>query len=108
MADRWFVLRVLMLIIVVAYTDEEKALFRTNADACHKHRREVEDAMNEYMTESGFTYGTPRQQAIQALFDEHMRKKLEGRADVLDTLLPTYPPGCRRRESHLGHICGIS
>jgi hypothetical protein len=86
------------LIIVVSYTPEEKKLFESDASALHQHRRDVEEAMNEYMTESGFTYGTPRQQAIAAKFKEHMTDMLKEKPQILDTLLPVYPPGCRRRK----------
>ncbi|KAF7554996.1 hypothetical protein G7Z17_g2518 [Cylindrodendrum hubeiense] len=66
-----------------------------------KHRREVEEAMNDYMTESGFTYGTTRQQAIQAKFKEHMSTSLKEKPDILQSILPAYPPGCRRRPGYL-------
>jgi cation diffusion facilitator CzcD-associated flavoprotein CzcO len=89
---------------LVQYTDEEKETFKKDPVALHKHRREVEDAMNDYMTESGFTYGTPRQQAIQKLFDETMKRKLEKKPEILKTLLPTYPPGCRRLTPGPGYL----
>lgn len=54
--------------------------------------------MNDYMTESGFTFGTPRQQAIQENFRQHMTEMLKDKPDILKTLLPVYPPGCRRCE----------
>ncbi|KAH0841216.1 putative sterigmatocystin biosynthesis monooxygenase stcW [Fonsecaea pedrosoi] len=87
-----------------AYTAEEKRLFNSNPDECHRHRREVEEAMNDYMTESGFTYGTPRQQAIQKLFDEHMKKMLETKPEILESMLPSYPPGCRRLTPGPGYL----
>jgi len=88
----------LWLTEAVSYSVEEKNKFSEDPNSCHRHRREVEEAMNDYMTESGFTYGTPRQQMIQAKFQEHMTEKLKDKPEILKTLLPAYPPGCRRRE----------
>jgi hypothetical protein len=86
--------------VTVSYSKEEKETFKADPNTCHKHRREVEEAMNDYMTESGFTFGTPRQQAIQENFRKHMTVMLKDKPHILKTLLPNYPPGCRRREFH--------
>lgn len=52
--------------------------------------------MNDYMTESGFTYGTERQKAIQEKFKTHMNDLLREKPNILKSILPSYPPGCRR------------
>lgn len=85
-------------IFVVEYSQDEKRTFSDDPNVCHRHRREVEEAMNDYMTESGFTYGSERQKAIQAKFKEHMTGLLNEKPEILKTILPTYPPGCRRCE----------
>lgn len=56
--------------------------------------------MNEYMTEDGFTYGTERQQTIQAKFKDHMEAMLKTKPNILEGILPSYPPGCRRCKSY--------
>lgn len=90
------VVKALIFALEVEYTPEEKQRFKSDPNSCHLHRREVEEAMNEYMSESGFTYGTPRQQEIQCTFKNHMSDMLKQKPTILNSILPAYPPGCRR------------
>lgn len=58
-----------------------------------------------YMAESGFTYGSEEQTSMEKNFREHMLKMLEKRPEILKTLLPDFPPGCRRLVSRvLSHV----
>jgi hypothetical protein len=49
-----------------------------------------------YMAESGFTYGSEEQTMMEKGFREHMVRMLDKRPNILKTLLPDFPPGCRR------------
>lgn len=49
-----------------------------------------------YTAEAGFTYGSEEQKTMEKNFRAHMLKMLEKRPEVLKTLLPGFPPGCRR------------
>jgi cation diffusion facilitator CzcD-associated flavoprotein CzcO len=57
-----------------------------------------------YMAESGFTYGSPEQQKMEVDFRAHMHKALGTRPEILKTLLPDFPPGCRRLVPGPGYL----
>lgn len=57
-----------------------------------------------YMTENGFKYGTAEQQKMEAEFKQYMEKALQTRPEILETLLPTFPPGCRRLVPGPGYL----
>lgn len=56
------------------------------------------------MTEEGFTFGSDTQKAIAKLFDASMKEKLSTKQEILKTLLPNYPPGCRRLTPGPGYL----
>lgn len=57
-----------------------------------------------YMAEDGFKYGSEEQQTMERNFREHMQKMLSSRPDILKTLLPDFPPGCRRLVPGPGYL----
>lgn len=57
-----------------------------------------------YMAESGFTYGSPEQVLMEKNFRGHMVKMLDKRPEILKTLLPDFPPGCRRLVPGPGYL----
>lgn len=57
-----------------------------------------------YMTEDGFKYGSPDQQRMEREFKGHMVKALSSRPEILKTLLPDFPPGCRRLVPGPGYL----
>ena len=60
--------------------------------------------MMAYMSEEGFKYGTEVQQKMEAEFRQHMKTALETRPEILETLLPDFPPGCRRLVPGPGYL----
>jgi cation diffusion facilitator CzcD-associated flavoprotein CzcO len=57
-----------------------------------------------YMAESGFTYGSEEQMTMENNFRAHMVKMLGKRPEILKTLLPDFPPGCRRLVPGPGYL----
>jgi len=64
----------------------------------------MEDVIMAYMAESGFTYGSVEQQRMEVEFRAHMLRALEKRPKILSTLLPDFPPGCRRLVPGPGYL----
>ncbi|KAF2801808.1 FAD/NAD(P)-binding domain-containing protein [Mytilinidion resinicola] len=69
-----------------------------------EYRRGIEDGIMAYMAESGFTYGSPEQQKMEVNFRAHMNRALGTRPEILKTLLPDFPPGCRRLVPGPGYL----
>lgn len=59
------------------------------------------------MTEEGFKYGTPEQQKMEMQFRDHMKQALRSRPEILQTLLPSFPPGCRRLVPGPGYLDAV-
>lgn len=57
-----------------------------------------------YMAEEGFKYGTDVQKTMETDFRAHMQSMLEKRPEILETLLPDFPPGCRRLVPGPGYL----
>lgn len=88
----------------VNYTAAETAQWEKDPASYHSYRRNIEDGMMAYMTEDGFKYGTPDQQKTEADFRKHMKGALDSRPEILATLLPNFPPGCRRLVPGPGYL----
>ncbi len=58
----------------------------------------------QMMSEESFKYGTDEQQKLENQFREHMRQALCTRPEILETLLPSFPPGCRRLVPGPGYL----
>ncbi|KAL1887132.1 hypothetical protein Sste5346_010421 [Sporothrix stenoceras] len=89
------------------YSDDEKKAWKDDPSSYHSYRRHVEERMMALMTEEGFKYGTPEQQAMETQFREHMKTALRTRPDILKTLLPDFPPGCRRLVPGPGYLDAV-
>ena len=57
-----------------------------------------------YMTENGFKYGTSEQQVMEKGFQDFRKEALKTRPEILETLLPNFPPGCRRLVPGPGYL----
>ncbi|PGH28270.1 hypothetical protein AJ80_00161 [Polytolypa hystricis UAMH7299] len=86
------------------YSEEERQKWKGNPEVYQKYRRHIEDSMMAYMTEDGFKYGTEEQQKTEASFRQHMQDALKSRPEILKTLLPDFPPGCRRLVPGPGYL----
>ena len=60
------------------------------------------------MAEDGFKYGSEEQKTMEANFRAHMQKMLKKRPEILETLLPDFPPGCRRLVPGPGYLEAIT
>jgi cation diffusion facilitator CzcD-associated flavoprotein CzcO len=86
------------------YTEDERKLWAKDPAAYHLYRRSIEDGIMAYMAESGFTYGSPEQRKMEVDFRAHMKSALSSRPEILETLLPDFPPGCRRLVPGPGYL----
>jgi hypothetical protein len=80
----------------VSYPEHERKIWIENPKLYHEYRKYVEDGIMAYTAEAGFTYGSREQVSMEESIRSHMVKMLESRPDILKTLLPDFPPGCRR------------
>ncbi|CAM1506055.1 Fc.00g056960.m01.CDS01 [Cosmosporella sp. VM-42] len=86
------------------YSKDERRDWSKDPDTYHSYRRYIEEGMMAYMSEEGFKYGTEVQQKMEAEFREHMKQALKVRPEILETLLPDFPPGCRRLVPGPGYL----
>src|SRR5687767_5788694 len=91
----------------VAYSNNERVQWTRNPESYHTYRREIEDGIMAYMAEDGFKYGSDIQQKMEADFRDTMKRKLASRPDILKTLLPDFPPGCRRLVPGPGYLDAV-
>lgn len=88
----------------VCYPEDERKQWSKNPESYHAYRRGIEEGIMAYMAEEGFKYGSEEQKTMEADFRAHMQKMLGSRPDILKTLLPDFPPGCRRLVPGPGYL----
>ncbi|KAB5551065.1 hypothetical protein GE09DRAFT_1000878, partial [Coniochaeta sp. 2T2.1] len=86
------------------YPSEEREEWNRDRETYHAYRRRIEEGMMAYMSEDGFRYGSDIQKRTEAEFAQHMKDALKTRPEILDTLLPDFPPGCRRLVPGPGYL----
>ena len=70
--------------------------------AYRKFREKIENSINGAQV-AIFT-GTEEQKAFHSWVDESMKEKLKSRPDILASLLPDFPVGCRRLTPGPGYL----
>ncbi|KAJ9642218.1 hypothetical protein H2204_002587 [Knufia peltigerae] len=81
---------------------EDLEKFRKHPEEYLKYRHKVEEIMNKPVP--AFFDGTPAAAAIRQLCADHMKKKLGKKPEVYESLLPDFPPGCRRLTPGPGYL----
>jgi cation diffusion facilitator CzcD-associated flavoprotein CzcO len=92
---------------IVEYTNDERTKWSRDPQSYHAYRRQIEDGIMAYMAEDGFKYGSDIQTNMEADFRATMKRKLASRPDILKTLLPDFPPGCRRLVPGPGYLDAV-
>lgn len=95
-------MHVVNLFSAVRHTKEELNHFRTDPQAYREFRARVEADCN-LAQRAIFTHTEP-QRLFQETTQDSMVEKLRERPDILDTLLPDFPVGCRRLTPGPGYL----
>jgi cation diffusion facilitator CzcD-associated flavoprotein CzcO len=84
------------------YTLEERQKFATDAGYYNKYRHKLEAAMNKSQI---VTFcGTDTQMKFWEETDKFMEAKLAEKPEIYESLLPPFPPGCRRLTPGPGYL----
>ncbi|KAI1613524.1 cyclohexanone monooxygenase [Exophiala viscosa] len=85
-----------------SFTPEDIQRFKTDPDFYTKFRKDIE---LELQSVHGATIkGSPEQMAAVEIFTENMKRRLAGKPELGDTLLPSFPPVCRRLTPGPGYL----
>ncbi|RAL16150.1 flavin-containing monooxygenase [Aspergillus homomorphus CBS 101889] len=85
-----------------SFSAEEIATFKTDHNAYQKFRKEIE---LELQSIHGTTLlGTPEQLSSQSAFAQNMKRRLRRKPELLENLLPSFPPACRRLTPGPGYL----
>ncbi|EED15420.1 flavin-binding monooxygenase, putative [Talaromyces stipitatus ATCC 10500] len=86
----------------IAFSPETIAGFKANRAAYHKFRKDIEHDL-----QNGFWVtikDTPEQLAGSEFFKENMKRRLTKKPELLDQIVPDFPPGCRRLTPGPGYL----
>ncbi|KAF3402375.1 putative sterigmatocystin biosynthesis monooxygenase stcW [Talaromyces pinophilus] len=86
----------------IAFSAETIAGFKSDRAAYHKFRKDIEHDL-----QNGFWVtikDTPEQLAGSEFFKENMKRRLAKKPELLDQMLPDFPPGCRRLTPGPGYL----
>lgn len=84
------------------YTTEERQNFANNPSFYLEYRHELEAAMNKSQV---VTFrGTETQKKFWEEADKFMKAKLAEKPEIYESLLPPFPPGCRRLTPGPGYL----
>ncbi|RVX71029.1 hypothetical protein B0A52_03394 [Exophiala mesophila] len=85
------------------YTEDEKKAFRENEDFHLAYRKELESKMGKKFPV--FMRGTPDNEMAKKVFRADMAKKIgPGHEELLEKMIPTWSPGCRRMTPGEGYL----
>ncbi|KAJ9643168.1 uncharacterized protein PV06_05556 [Exophiala oligosperma] len=85
-----------------SFSEEDIKRFQTDPDFYEKFRKDIE---LELQTVHAVTMkGTPEQLGAVEVFTENMKRRLEGKPSLVDTLMPSFPPVCRRLTPGPGYL----
>ncbi|KAF2138419.1 uncharacterized protein K452DRAFT_321006 [Aplosporella prunicola CBS 121167] len=85
-----------------AYTDEEKSMWENNREVYLAYRKAL-----EFGLQSGFGITHKdhlKQKEARAQYSENMRQKLRDKPEIIEHLMPTYPPFCKRLTPGPGYL----
>ncbi|KAJ9266407.1 hypothetical protein DTO212C5_6330 [Paecilomyces variotii] len=85
-----------------SFTAEEIETFKKRPEVYQKFRKEIE---LELQSVHGVTInGTPEQLGAREAFLQNMKRRLSKKPELLDEMLPSFPPGCRRLTPGPGYL----
>ncbi|KAI9372301.1 hypothetical protein BJX61DRAFT_542852 [Aspergillus egyptiacus] len=85
-----------------SFTPEEIEAFKKDHSVYQKFRKEIE---KELQSVHGATLiGTPEQLGTTEVFTENMKRRLRNKPALVDDLLPSFPPICRRLTPGPGYL----
>ncbi|OJJ04826.1 hypothetical protein ASPVEDRAFT_31261 [Aspergillus versicolor CBS 583.65] len=85
-----------------SFTPEEIETFKKDHSAYQKFRKEIE---TELQSVHGCTLvGTPEQVGATAFFTENMKRRLRNKPELVEELLPSFAPACRRLTPGPGYL----
>ena len=84
------------------YTEEEKEQWRKDPKSYIKYRKALEQGMQS--TYAVTHRDSPEHNSARTLFDQDMRKRLANKPEIIDHLLPNFPPLCKRLTPGPGYL----
>jgi hypothetical protein len=87
---------------LVLVTEEQKQTFASDHDAYFKVRKVIEDGGN--LIHDSTLRGTTMQKEFTEFFRNGMRQRLAKKPELLDIIVPTFAPGCRRLTPGVGYL----
>ncbi|CAK7236354.1 hypothetical protein SBRCBS47491_009609 [Sporothrix bragantina] len=88
------------------YSAEQRKEWRERPEVLRQYRRDIEHAMNSRFP--SFYRSSEAQRQGQAFVGDAMRKKLAGRPDLIEKLIPKFELGCRRVTPGKGYLEALS
>ncbi|OBT84935.1 hypothetical protein VE02_06608 [Pseudogymnoascus sp. 03VT05] len=87
------------------YTEEQKREFREKPKVLHEMRHNIEHGFNQFFY--ALLNDSPQQATVHENFSEIMIRRLNGRKDLIDKLVPDWKVGCRRLTPGDGYLEAI-
>lgn len=84
------------------YTPEQKASWKQDPEAYLAYRKSLEARLQGMYEVT--KHGSPRHEHARKTYEANMRERLKTRPDILDTLLPEFPPLCKRLTPGPGYL----
>ncbi|EXJ73481.1 uncharacterized protein A1O5_03242 [Cladophialophora psammophila CBS 110553] len=85
-----------------SFTQEDIARFKDDPAFYERFRKDIELELQS--VHSVTIKGSPEQLGAVELFTENMKRRLAGKPELLETLLPSFPPVCRRLTPGPGYL----
>ena len=85
-----------------SHSKEELEYFRKNPDAYHSFRHKIEGSMNSSQLVA--FVNTTVHNDFRILNEQSMREKLATKPEIVVSLMPKFPPGCRRLTPGPGYL----
>lgn len=95
----------MLTLSIARYSDEELARFKRNPEEYHKYREYVEHLLNTVHTVAFSDSEVSK--ASTVMFTDSMKEKLAKKPEVANSLIPDYPPVCRRLTPGPGYLEAI-
>lgn len=92
----------ILSINLVEHTSDERKYFVDHPEEYLAYRHRIEGGMNKSQL---VTFrGTDIQKFFWKMSDDSMREKLKSKPEIYESMIPAYPPGCRRLTPGPGYL----
>jgi cation diffusion facilitator CzcD-associated flavoprotein CzcO len=85
-----------------SYTEKEKAAWKQDRESYISYRKSIETEFQGLCM--AFYKDSPQQVAMRKLFTEEMRRRLQGRPDLMAEMIPDFAPLCKRLTPGPGYL----